>query len=282
MHSVRDTGYLLPCVRSATCVEGMFCICSGCIGSGTAGWAIASEAQSNLYIRYSVFPLSMSEHVLQASSTSRSPARAVVPAIIASSQQELDERIAQLRGLAHTLQLDVMDGSFVANKSLAFELTLPDKTQDVSFEAHLMVVDPVDWISRLAKWDAVVLVYIHLESGHTEEAIAAARSAGKRVGLAINPGTQANALASYIQSIDEVLVMTVNPGQYGSAFLPETLQKIKQVKSLCDIPVEVDGGISDVTIAKAQEAGADKFVVGSYVVRAKDRRAAFDALQRAA
>lgn len=195
--------------------------------------------------------------------------------LIATSPQELLAMIEKARPNTNTFQLDIMDGKFVANTSLTFPLNIP---ADLEYEAHLMVVDPVNWINRMP--ECVHTIIFHLESEDpVESVISRIRAKGKRVGIAINPQTPVDKIAHFIPMIDQVLVMTVIPGQYGAPFLPENLKKIAEIHSIRpDIDIEVDGGISQETIAQAGQAGANLFVVGSALKNAPDMKLALDML----
>ncbi len=205
----------------------------------------------------------------------------IIPSIIAGSQAELDERIAKVKDLVDWIQLDVMDGRFVSNNSLDFKFTLPEMSCKV--EAHLMVNDPVSWIDEHgSKVDTII---VHEESCRGQDKHNAIMekmtTLKKRLGVAINPDTQEEMIQHCLDKVDFVLVMTVQPGTYGAKFIPEMLGKVKQLRSMKpDIDIEVDGGISIGTIKAASEAGANRFVVGSYIQDADDVKAAITALKK--
>ncbi|MFH1063621.1 MAG: ribulose-phosphate 3-epimerase [Candidatus Woesearchaeota archaeon] len=205
----------------------------------------------------------------------------IIPSIIAGSQAELDERIGKVKDLVEWIQLDVMDGRFVKNKSLDFDFILP--TTSCRFEAHLMVHDPIDWIEKNGtKVDTIIL---HEETCRGQDKHDAIRkkvaALGKNLGLAIKPDTQYEMIQHCLEYIHIILVMTVKPGNYGAKFLPEMLKKVKQMrKDHPGLEIEVDGGISLDTIGKANDAGANRFVVGSYLQDAEDVSSAIDALKK--
>jgi len=181
----------------------------------------------------------------------------IVPSLIASSQEELDERARKLKGCF--FHLDVMDGAFVPNKSLLFDFSFREKS-----EAHLMMKKPCEWLKENA--GDVDRIIIHAESDDASNAVKMAKASGKKVGIAINPGTPADAVEEYAKRIDKIVVMTVHPGAYGTTFLPETLGKIKQLRKMYpDVLIEADGGVSPETIEALRKAGADLFVAGSYL-----------------
>lgn len=202
--------------------------------------------------------------------------RIVVPALIAKSQDELNERLNRVKRHATLFQLDVMDGKFVPNQSLDFDFTVP---KDLAFEAHLMIHDPGEWIEKHG--EKVQTILPHIESCEDPEGIIRQWRGKKKVGFVLNPETPLKAVENFLDDIDQVLVMTVNPGFYGSPFLPETLDKVRELRALRpDLSIEVDGGITPDTIRAAHEAGANIFVSGSYIVKAEDVKRAVSTLER--
>lgn len=192
----------------------------------------------------------------------------LIPSIIARSQEELVARIKKIAHLEHTqLHLDVMDGAFVKRTSLEFPFIVPS---ELVCEAHLMVRNPHGWlVKNHAEIDSFI---IHYESEtHLHECIKLAKKFKKKIGLALNPETDDEDVAQYLKLIDRVLVMTVHPGKYGSPFLPEMLEKIKHIRKRApNLDIEVDGGITPKTIVACRDAGANQFVIGSYLQDAKD------------
>ncbi len=185
----------------------------------------------------------------------------IIAAIIAKSQQELEQRINKVKGIAKFMHLDVMDGKFVPTHSLDFNFKLPK----ARYEAHLMMYHPERWIKKNA--DKVDTIIFHTEeTNNPEEIIKLIKNEQKKVGIALNPETHVERIKEKIKEIDKVIIMTVHPGKYGSKFLPQTLKKIKALrKSYPKLDIEVDGGINPDTIKKAHDAGANIFVVGSYL-----------------
>jgi ribulose-phosphate 3-epimerase len=201
----------------------------------------------------------------------------IIPAIIAKNQKELDERILKVKDFVDIIQLDFMDGRFVPNNSIDFDFKLP-KT-DCVFEAHLMINNPKEWVEN--NYMKVDMVLVHFEScDNPASIIDLVKNKGKRFGFVLNPETPVQKIEEYLDDIDQVLIMTVNPGFYGSPFLPETMEKIKKLRKLrSDLDIEVDGGITDKTIHLVFEAGANMFVSGSYIVKSDDVQTAIDNLK---
>ncbi len=201
----------------------------------------------------------------------------IIPAIIAKSQQELDERVNKVKEAAEWMQLDIMDNKFVPNSSLYFDFKLP---QGCKFEAHLMVENPLEWIEK--HWGKVDTIIVHIEScKEPEKIVDFVQSKKKKLGFAINPETAVKELEPYFGEVDEVLVMTVHPGFYGSKFLPETLEKVKALRELKPgLDIEVDGGINLETIKEAYAAGANLFVSGSCIMKSDNPENAINTLKK--
>ncbi len=192
----------------------------------------------------------------------------IIPAIIAKTQDELEEILDKINDHANLLQLDIMDGKFVPTNSLDFDLKFP--LQKYRYEAHLMVANPMDWIKRYG--DRVDTIIAHYESlNNVDTYIKKVSLLNKKIALAINPETEIKKILPYLQKLDQVLVMTVHPGYYGSQFLPEMVEKIKDIRMMYpEMDIEVDGGISTDTISSVNEAGANMFVSGSFIIKSDD------------
>lgn len=202
----------------------------------------------------------------------------IIPAIIAKNQDELDERLSKVLGYVEVVQLDVMDDKFVPNMSLFFDFSLPETS--THFEAHLMVQDPEDWVRKYGS--KVDTVLVHFESDFKlDRIIELVKQQGKRFGFVLNPETSVDDISGVLDELDQVLIMTVKPGFYGSPFLPEMVEKIRVLRSLKPmLDIEVDGGITDKTIGVVDQAGANLFVSGSYIVKAGNVAGAIKSLKK--
>ncbi len=204
--------------------------------------------------------------------------KTIIPAIIAKNQKEFDERISRVLWYAHTIQLDVMDGTFVKNKSLMFDFKLPEKK--ITYEAHLMMQNPLPWIKKNhKKFDTII---VHAESNEVEKTIIFLKKLKKKIGIALSPDTFLSRLQFLpMKSIDMILIMTVEPGKYGSAFLPEVIPKICDARNIFKKKdIEADGGIDEKTISLVNHAGANRFVVGSFLQKSKDVKRDWRRLER--
>jgi len=202
----------------------------------------------------------------------------IIPAIIAKSQSELEERIAKVKDYFDLIQLDFMDGKFVPSNSIDFDFNLP-KT-NCKFEAHLMINDPEDWIGK--SYMKVDTILVHFEScNDPQKVIDLVKSKNKQMGFVLNPETPISEIEEYIDSLNQVLIMTVNPGFYGSPFLSEMLGKISELRSKApDLDIEVDGGVNDKTIRLVHDAGANMFVSGSYILKAENVKDSINILKK--
>jgi len=204
----------------------------------------------------------------------------IIPGIIAKSQEELDKLLNKIEGDVKYVQLDIMDGKFVENESLNFLFELPE-TKPFLYEAHLMVDDPLDWIQKHG--DEMDLIIAHIETiEEPEEFIDLIKNLGKKVGFALDPETPIEKVLEYVEKIDQVTIMTVVPGKYGAEFIHEMMDKVALLREQApNLDIEVDGGMNNETIKEAKEAGANKFISGSFIMNALDFSKALDKLKKA-
>lgn len=204
---------------------------------------------------------------------------AIVPAIIANSQEELNKMLDLLRGKVKRVQLDFMDGKFVDNTSLDFDFTV---SADFEYEAHLMVNDPLDWVEK--NGDKVDIAIMQVEAlDDIGKAVRQVKDKGLKVALALNPETELDTILPHLNELDHVLIMTVHPGSYCVEFLPETIEKIKKLREIDEkIPIEVDGCMDQEHVKIARDAGANIFAIGSYIMKSDDPGARINELKDAA
>lgn len=187
----------------------------------------------------------------------------IIPSILVKTRDELLAKIAQFEGKFDTAHLDIADGIFVPNTTID---TLGGVETTMQFGVHLMVTKPEN---HIAKWSdaSITSITFHTEatSKHTE-VVDAIRDMECEVGLALNPKTPHTAIADYVNLVDKVHFMTVEPGFYGGTFLPEVIDKIADFHYFYpDMPIVVDGGVNPENIEKLTEAGATHFVVGTAI-----------------
>lgn len=221
-------------------------------------------------------------------SLSRPGGVVIAPSLLAADFARLQGEVAAVEAAgADWLHFDVMDGHFVPNISFgASVLKGLRRHSGLPFDVHLMIA-PVDpFVAMFAEAGADHML-IHPEAGpHPHRTLQLIRSCGKRAGVVLNPGTPVESIAWLFDLIDSVLVMTVNPGFGGQAFLPSQLPKITALRRMIDatgraIALSVDGGITPETAAPAIAAGADTLVAGTAVFGAPDYAAAIAALRQA-
>jgi len=205
----------------------------------------------------------------------------IAPSLLASNQSCFGQEAERAeRSGADRLHLDIMDGHFVPNLSFGPQVVKAIRPlTKLFFDVHLMCSQPEILLEPFAKAGADEMI-IHVELGEqVPSLIYKIKSLGKKVGLALNPPTAIAAVQPFLEQIDLLLVMTVNPGFGGQAFIPKCLPKIQQAQAWrreknLSYRISVDGGINDQTAAECARAGADTFVAGTSLFGARSLKAA--------
>ncbi|MDD4909308.1 MAG: ribulose-phosphate 3-epimerase [Candidatus Omnitrophica bacterium] len=191
----------------------------------------------------------------------------IVPAILTDSKEELKAMFDSASRFCDFAQVDIMDGKFVPSRSITAE-DIRAVTPRMPYEAHLMVSEPLGHIADFKKAGAARVIF-HFESGGDPgEVINAIKGADMKAGIAINPDTPVGAVKGLLGEVDLVLLMSVNPGFYGSKFVPEVINKIEELKSGAkNYIIAMDGGIKQANIKMLKDRGLEVACVGSAVFK---------------
>ena len=199
------------------------------------------------------------------------------PSILNAKFDDLANEIAKVSQSADQLHLDIMDNIFVPNFTFDFQRAKEIiEFSDLPVDAHLMIADPDISAPKYAQAGCVSVTF-HLEAAkNIGQTISNVKSNGAKVGVAVKPGTSFSLVEPFIEQIDLLLVMTVEPGFGGQSFMHEQMDKVKTARSRIELMkgtkplIQVDGGISLETIGEAANAGANCFVAGSAVYKSAD------------
>ena len=198
----------------------------------------------------------------------------ITPSILNADFADMGREVGRIES-ADGVHIDVMDNHFVPNLTMGVPMVEAlRRVSDLPFDAHLMIEDPDVWAPGYVDAGAQTVTF-HLEAAKAPIRLAREiRSRGGRAAVALKPATPVEQIADFLDEFDQVLLMTVEPGFGGQSFLDCVLPKIRRTRELIDrtgkdIWLQVDGGVSPRTIARAAQAGADTFVAGSAVYRAE-------------
>lgn len=204
---------------------------------------------------------------------------AVSPSLLAADKKNIPAEVRHIEPFCHFVHIDIMDAIFVPNLSFYKEFPGTFATSLIK-DTHLMVIDPLNWIEEARKGGSEIITF-HLEAYEDpsliEKTIKEIRRLGALAGLSIKPGTPLEKIRPYLDKIDLVLLMTVEPGLGGQSYLPGSNERIETLKEwLSEFPyearpiIEIDGGVNETTGKIAIEKGAELLVAGSYLFGHED------------
>ncbi|MCL5746878.1 MAG: hypothetical protein M1277_01175 [Patescibacteria group bacterium] len=193
----------------------------------------------------------------------------IIPGILEKDFSEIEKKIELVKDFAKIIHIDIIDGKFAPNTTFLdpkpFEkYTFPSSGQALFFEVHLMVENPVNYLEPFAA-SGFKRFLGHIEKMSSQEEFVAKGELYGEVGLVLDADTPFDNLKVNLEDLDCVLVMGVRAGFSGQSFVPEVLEKVKKIKEKMPIPVEIDGGIDDLSIVKAFNAGVERFVTTSFL-----------------
>jgi ribulose-phosphate 3-epimerase len=206
--------------------------------------------------------------------------RNVVPSVLTKKYDELERKIRILEQITDVIQIDIMDNELVPNTSIGVN-ELKKVAAKARLEMHLMVKRPSEYIKPFAEIGAFRAIF-HIEcSDDPLDMINEIRQLNMEPGIAINPPTPVDKLKPFLELVDIVLVMGVNPGFQGQKFIPETLDKVRTIKAIRpELVIEVDGGVNPETGPDLVKAGVDILNVGSYLFNGKSVEDNWEQMQK--
>jgi ribulose-phosphate 3-epimerase len=210
----------------------------------------------------------------------------IAPSILSADFGRLAEEVKAIEAAgADYVHVDVMDGRFVPNLTIGpLVVEAVKRATTLPLDVHLMIVEPEKYIDDFAKAGAS-LITVHQETcPHLHRTLQQIRAAGAKPSVVLNPSTPLSAIEEVLGEVSQVLLMSVNPGFGGQAFIPATVDKVRRLRSMLDarglsVDIEVDGGINPTTSKQVVAAGANVLVAGNAVFKAADYRAAIAALR---
>ena len=210
----------------------------------------------------------------------------ISPSLLSADFANLERDVKMLNeSSADFIHLDIMDGVFVPNISFGMPVVeAVSRHSEKPLDVHLMIVEPERYTEQFARLGANVITIHQEATRHLHRAVQQIKARKIKAGVSINPATPVSSLEDIIADIDLILVMSVNPGFGGQAFIDNTYKKLARLREMIELSgskalIEVDGGVNDRNAAALFDAGADILVAGNYVFKSPDPKAAIDLLK---
>ena len=188
----------------------------------------------------------------------------IIPGILEKDFAEIEKKIELVKGFAKTIHIDIIDGKFAPNTTFLDPKPFTKYTNDFLFEVHLMVDEPINYLDSFAAAGFKRFLGQVEKMSSQEDFVAKGELLGE-VGLALDVNTPLESLKADYQDLDCVLIMSVKAGFSSQEFMPEILEKVKKIKEISSIPIEIDGGINNETITQGSGCGASRFVTTSFL-----------------
>jgi len=207
----------------------------------------------------------------------------IAPSILSADFSKLGSEIAEVeKAGCDLIHVDVMDGNFVPNLTIGpVVISWIRKTTKLPLDVHLMIDEPIRYLNEFRKAGSDWIT-VHVEACQdVAKTLKEIKASGARCGLSLRPKTPLSAIEPYLAMLDLVLVMTVEPGFGGQSFMPEMMEKVRELRKKFSGHISVDGGISAATIKETEQAGANIFVAGSAIFGGADRKQRIADLRRA-
>ena len=207
----------------------------------------------------------------------------IAPSILSADFSRLGDELKRVeRAGADLIHIDVMDGHFVPNITIGpVVVKYIRKATSLPLDVHLMIENPAKYIGAFVNAGSDMIT-VHIETVNLKDLAAIGsglRKKGVKLGISLNPGTALAKVKKALPLVDFVLVMSVNPGFGGQAFIPQVLKKIKQLRAVFKKDIAVDGGINNITAKQVKNSGANVLAAGSYIFGAKNTRQAINSLR---
>ncbi|HRY60026.1 MAG TPA: hypothetical protein P5096_01455 [Patescibacteria group bacterium] len=204
----------------------------------------------------------------------------ILPAILASTIEEFSQKLSVLSSFSKEIQIDITDGTFVNSKTVEL-VEIKELPKDIEFELHLMVSDPLEYMSHIKRLGIKRVVFHNEIDKSTMEVVDALKKEGITVVLALNPHSDIPTLKDYVPHVDGLLLMSVAPGFGGQELIPSVLEKAKILRSRYpEILIEMDGGIKKENLVKVYEAGVNIAVIGSGILKVADPKKEWEEFQK--